>query len=80
MLKIRLTRIGKKGQPQYRIVVAEAKSKRDTRTKDMIGYYNPLGESYTFRIDSSKYADWLKKGAQPTDTVRRLFEKTLKQA
>lgn len=76
MLKIRLTRIGKKGQPQYRIVVAEARSKRDSRFRDTIGYYNPLGASYTFTIDREKYAEWLKNGAQPTDTIRRLVLKS----
>lgn len=78
MLKIRLTRIGKKGQPQYRIVVAEARSKRDSRFRDTIGYYNPLGADLTFDIDRQKYADWLAKGAQPTDTIRRLVIKTAK--
>lgn len=76
MLKIRLTRIGKKGQPQYRIVVAEARTNRDSRFQDMIGYYNPLGESYTFDLDKTKYAEWLKKGAQPSDTIRRLVLKS----
>ncbi len=78
MLKIRLTRIGKKGQPQYRVVVAEARSKRDSRFRDVLGYYNPLGKSYTFEIDKTKYADWLKKGAQPSDTIRSLVLKTSK--
>lgn len=76
MIKIRLTRIGKKGQPQYRIVVAEARSNRDSRFIDTIGYYNPLGESYTFDLDRTKYAEWLKKGAQPTNTIRKIAEKT----
>jgi small subunit ribosomal protein S16 len=78
MIKIRLTRIGKKGQPQYRIVVAEARSKRDSRFIDTIGFYNPLGAEMTFDLDKTKYAEWLKKGAQPSDTIRRLVLKTSK--
>lgn len=78
MLKIRLTRIGKKGQPQYRVVVAEAKSKRDSRFRDTLGYYNPLGATMTFDLDREKYSAWLAKGAQPTETIRRLVIKTSK--
>lgn len=78
MLKVKLTRIGKKGQPQYRIVVAEARTKRDSRFVDTIGYYNPLGANMTFDLDQKKYAEWLKKGAQPTGTIRRLSSKTTK--
>jgi small subunit ribosomal protein S16 len=72
MLKIRLTRIGKKGQPQYRIVVAEARSNRDSKFRDTLGYYNPLGKGYTFDLDRTKYTAWLAKGAQPTNTIRTL--------
>lgn len=75
MLKIRLTRIGKKGQPQYRIVLAEERSKRDSKFIEYLGYYNPLGDSLRFDLDRTKYNEWLKKGAQPTDTVRRLASK-----
>lgn len=76
MLKVRLTRIGKKGQPQYRIVVCEEHSKRDSRFIDYLGYYNPLGASLRFDLDRTKYNSWLSKGAQPTETVRRLATKT----
>ncbi len=77
MLKIKLTRIGKKGQPQYRIIVAEAKSPRDTKYIDRLGYYNPLGQEYTFNLDRQKYDAWLKKGAQPTSTIRALANKAV---
>lgn len=74
MLKIKLTRIGKKGQPQYRVVAAEARSKRDSAFVDYLGYYNPLVKPAEFDLDRAKYDAWLAKGAQPTDTVRRLAE------
>lgn len=76
MLKIKLTRIGKKGQPQYRIIVSEAKSKRDTKYTDLLGYYNPLTKPAQFRLDMTKYSSWLAKGAQPTDTIRKLAAST----
>ncbi len=75
MLKIKLSRVGKKNQPQYRVVVAEARSKRDGAHTDRIGYYNPLTDPAEFKIDINKYNDWLTKGAQPTDTVRHLVNK-----
>lgn len=78
MLKIKLTRIGKKGQPQYRIIVAEGKSKRDTKYTDLLGYYNPLANPTEFRLDMVKYAEWLSKGAQPTPTIRLLAAKVEK--
>lgn len=77
MLKIKLTRVGKKGQPQYRIIVAEAKSKRDTKYTDLLGYYNPLANPAEFRLDMPKYGSWLKKGAQPTPTIRLLAAKVV---
>lgn len=75
MLKVKLTRIGKKGQPQYRVVVAEAKSKRDGASLAELGYYNPGVNPSEFRLDQIAYASWLKKGAQPTNTVRNLVTK-----
>lgn len=78
MLKIKLQRIGKKGQPQYRIVVAEAKSKLSGTIVEQIGYYNPLKKPVDLRLDQQKYASWLKQGAQPTPTVRNLAIQTSK--
>lgn len=72
MLKIKLTRIGKRGQPQYRVVVAEGKSKMGGNYVAQLGYYNPLTQPSDFRLDRAAYEAWLKKGARPTDTVRHL--------
>ncbi len=72
MLKIKLARIGKKGQPQYRIVVVEDKTNTGTRPTAMIGYYNPLSHPKEFRLDIKAYADWIQKGAIPTSTIRSL--------
>ena len=75
MLKIKLSRIGKRGQPFYRIIIAEAKSKRDGKYTDLIGTYNPMINPKEIKIDTKKYNDWIKKGAQPTDTVASLYKK-----
>lgn len=72
MLKIKLARIGKKGQPQYHIVVIEDKTKSGTRSVAQIGYYNPLSANKEFRLDFKAYEAWMIKGARPTDTVRSL--------
>ena len=75
MLKIRLKRTGRKGQPHYRIVVMESSKPRDGRTVDDIGYYNPRIIPPVFDIDEEKAKEWLDKGAQPTDTVAQYFVK-----
>ena len=75
MLKIRLTRVGKKGQPAYRIIVSERRSKRDGPVVDSLGFYNPLTQPATIKIDKTKYQHWIKQGAQPTTTVRSLASK-----
>lgn len=72
MLKIKLARIGKRKQPFYRIVVAESKIKRGGKYVTCLGYYNPLTKPPTVKIDKKLYLEWLKKGAQPTERVRRL--------
>lgn len=72
MLKIKLQRRGKKDQSHYRIVVAEARSKSSGEYKDLLGTYTPGTNPAIFDLDKKKYQDWLKKGAQPTDTVRKL--------
>jgi small subunit ribosomal protein S16 len=73
MLKIRLARVGKKKQPTYRVVVADARAKRDGKYVEIIGQYNPRTEPNTFVIDEEKARDWLKKGAQPTERIHKLF-------
>ncbi len=75
MLKIRLKRTGRKGQPHYRVVVMESARPRDGKTVDEIGYYNPRNKPTTFEIDKEKASAWLAKGAQPTDTVAQYFVK-----
>ena len=72
-VKIRLRRAGAKKKPFYRIVVADARSPRDGRCIEEIGYYNPLTKD--LRLDGEKVNDWIQKGAQPTDTVRILIRK-----
>ncbi|GAA0768816.1 MULTISPECIES: 30S ribosomal protein S16 [Clostridium] len=72
-VKIRLRRMGAKKAPFYRIVVADSRSPRDGRFVEEIGYYNPTTEPVTVKIDEEKAVKWVKNGAQPTDTVKRLF-------
>ena len=74
MVKIRLRRMGAKKAPFYRIVVADARSPRDGRCIEEIGTYNPLTEPATISIDVEKAQNWIKNGAQPTDTVRGLLK------
>ena len=72
-VKIRLTRIGKKKAPQYRIIVADGRSPRDGRFIEQIGSYDPNTEPATVNIDKEAALKWLSDGAQPTDVVARLF-------
>ncbi|MGE5557920.1 MAG: 30S ribosomal protein S16 [Bacillota bacterium] len=74
-VRIRLNRIGAKKQPHYRLVVADSRSARDGRFIDILGYYNPITEPIEFKVDREKVLDWIKKGAQPSDTAKRLLEK-----
>lgn len=72
-VKIRFKRMGSKKNPFYRVVVADSRAPRDGRFIEELGYYNPLTKET--KIDNEKAADWIKKGAQPTDTVRALLKK-----
>ena len=72
MLKIKLARFGKKKQPHYRIVINEARDKRDGKYVDALGHYAPTMTPKVLTIDMVKYEDWRKKGAQPTETVAAL--------
>ena len=74
-VKIRLTRMGKKKNPFYRIVVADERSRRDGAPIEEIGYYNPMTNPAEIKIDAEKANKWLANGAQPTDTVRSLLKK-----
>ena len=71
--KIRLTRVGSKKKPYYRIVVTDSRSPRDGRFIEKIGLYDPKVEPSKIEIDKEKAASWLKKGAQPTNTVKKLL-------
>ena len=72
-VRIRLTRVGATKQPTYRVVVADSRSARDSRAIETIGHYNPRTEPIEVNIDADKAKAWLAKGAQPSDTVVRLF-------
>jgi len=75
-VKIRLKKFGAKARPFYRIVIMDTRSPRDSRTIDEIGLYHPIEtEDKQIRIDEEKAKLWLSRGAQPTDTVRSLFNK-----
>jgi len=76
MVKIRMKRMGMKKKPFYRIVVADERASRDGRFIDEIGYYNPVSNPVELKIDNEKAQQWIKNGAQPTDTVRGLLKKT----
>ena len=76
MLKIRLRRMGAKKAPFYRIVVADSRSPRDGAFVEEIGYYNPTSDPAALKVDNEKAAQWIKNGAQPTDTVRGLLKKS----
>ena len=73
-VRIRLTRVGATKQPTYRVVVADSRSARDSRAIDTIGHYNPRTEPIELNVDADKAKEWLAKGAQPSDTVIRLFK------
>jgi small subunit ribosomal protein S16 len=72
-VRIRLTRVGATKQPSYRVVVADGRSARDGRSIQTLGHYNPRTEPVDFKVDVEAAQAWLAKGAQPSDTVLRLF-------
>ncbi len=74
MVKIRLQREGKKKAPFYHIVVADSRSPRDGRIIEKIGSYDPMTKPSTIVLDNEKVASWIKNGAKPTDTVKKLIE------
>ena len=75
-VKIRLRRIGAKKAPFYRVVVADSRYPRNGRFIEEIGYYDPLKEPAEIKIDAEKAQKWLSTGAQPTDTVKSLLQKS----
>ena len=75
MVKLRLKRMGKKGNPFYRIVAADSRSPRDGRIIEQVGTYNPLVKENQVTLDTEKVMKWLKNGAKPSDTVRSILSK-----
>ena len=73
-VRIRLTRVGSKKNPIYRVVVADQRSPRDGRFIEIVGRYNPQTEPSTIELDEAKVKDWLAKGAQPSNAVARLLK------
>ena len=73
-VKIRLTRLGKKKQPTYRVIVADERAPRDGRFIDEVGFYDPTADPSIVKIDTEKAAQWIKNGAKPTDTVAKLLK------
>lgn len=74
-VRIRLTRLGRKKKPFYRIIVADSENKRDGKFLDVVGTYDPLRNPAAISIDSAKLEEWLGKGALPTTTVKSLIKK-----
>lgn len=74
-LRIRLTRMGAKKRPFYRIVVIDSRKARDGEYLDLVGNYDPMQEPSIVRVDKEKALSWIQKGAIPSDTVKQLFRK-----
>ena len=75
-VKLRLRRMGKKKQPIYKVVAADARSPRDGKFLEAVGIYNPLTNPHTIDLKEDRINYWLDNGAQPTDTVKSLFNQT----
>ncbi len=75
-VKMRLTRLGAKKNPFYRVVIADSRYPRDGRFIEEIGYYNPMTNPAEIKIDAEKANAWLAKGATPTETVKSLLKKS----
>ena len=73
-VRMRLTRVGSKKNPIYRVVVADSRSPRDCRFIEIVGRYNPQTEPSTIELDEEKIRGWLDKGVQPSESVRRLLK------
>ncbi len=76
MVRIRLRRMGAKKAPFYRVIVADERSPRDGRFIEELGYYNPMTNPAEIKIDNQRAAEWIAKGAQPTETVKALLKKS----
>lgn len=80
MVRLRLTRLGAKKRPFYRVVVADQRSPRDGRSIEQLGYYDPMQDPVSLKIDLARVEHWLGAGAQPTETVRHLIERARRTA
>ncbi len=76
-VKLKLTRLGSKKHPFYRVVAANDETRRDGRPLEFLGYYDPMVNPAQVRLDAEKIRTWLGRGAEPTDTVRSLLKKPL---
>ncbi len=76
MLRIRLTRVGKKKQPSYRLIVTDSRAPRDGAFLEIIGHYNPRTEPPTVVVQEDRAVQWLQKGAQPSETASKLLRRT----
>jgi small subunit ribosomal protein S16 len=74
MVRIRLRRVGAKGQPSYRLVAAEKEAPRDGAFKEILGFYNPRTNPSTIQLKEDRIYDWMSKGAQPSESVEQLFK------
>jgi small subunit ribosomal protein S16 len=74
MVRIRLRRVGLKGQPSYRVVVADKEAPRDGRFLEIVGHYNPRTEPSTLELKEDRIYDWMSKGAQPSESVMKLLK------
>lgn len=74
-MKLRLTRMGSKKRPFYRLVAMDSATRRDGRALEYLGYYNPMVDPAEIKVDSEKVRVWLERGAKPSDTVRALLRK-----
>ena len=74
MLKIRLKRVGARKQPSYRVVIADSRAARDGRFVEQVGHYNPRTEPATIEIDEERVSMWVRRGAQPSESVARILK------
>ncbi len=79
MVAIRLTRMGRKNRPFYRIVVVDKRKPRDTKVIEYVGYYDPIAEPSAIKVDFDRVEYWLSKGAQPTKTVKAILKNLKKK-
>lgn len=75
MVRIRLTRMGAKKQPFYRVIAADSRAPRDGRFIEQLGYYNPMNADKTLKLDLDRIDHWIGHGAQPSDTAARLIKR-----